>query len=343
MTERQAGRRSWQTPHEPIAEAPALQPRAIDRLERLLYVIPRASGPAGVSLSDLARELGVDPATVVRDLREVQDRDSYHASGGADDLQIDIGTDRVRVWSAHRFDRPTKLSPKEALALWVGLETVRISDPAETDGEGPTPLASRLRKHLVQRQEADIEAPIATPAAAAESSVRHALGAAAAECRPCTIRYLKPAMDPDTRRIDPYAVVHAEGRWYVVARCDRQQDVRTFRLDRVLAVEVEAGHFERPADFDAQDHLDVEGGRVLDPSCVADAAVRYSPVIARWIAEREQGEWLQDGSYEVRHPVADPDWLVRHVLQYAGEAEVVEPAEMRAMVREAALRVAESD
>jgi predicted DNA-binding transcriptional regulator YafY len=48
----------------------------------------------------------------------------------------------------------------------------------------------------------------------------------------------------------------------------------------------------------------------------------------------------------IAHPLADTAWAVRHVLQYGPDAEVVEPEEVRALVRrrleEMALAVTES-
>jgi predicted DNA-binding transcriptional regulator YafY len=65
--------------------------------------------------------------------------------------------------------------------------------------------------------------------------------------------------------------------------------------------------------------------------------VRYSPRIARWIVERAvPAERADDGSVVVRHRVADPRWIVRHVLQYAGEAVVEEPEQARQWVGAAA-------
>ena len=34
--------------------------------------------------------------------------------------------------------------------------------------------------------------------------------------------------------------------------------------------------------------------------------VRYAPAIARWIAEREEGDWDPEGGYTVTHRVVDP-------------------------------------
>ena len=43
------------------------------------------------------------------------------------------------------------------------------------------------------------------------------------------------------RRVEPHRVVHAEGRWYLVAWDADRQDWRTFRVDRIRS-EVVAGH-----------------------------------------------------------------------------------------------------
>ena len=58
-------------------------------------------------------------------------------------------------------------------------------------------------------------------------------------------------------------------------------------------------------------------------------AVRYSPAIARWIAEREEVSLLPDGSVVVEHPLLDDEWAVRYVLQYASEAELLKPQRLR--------------
>ena len=108
--------------------------------------------------------------------------------------------------------------------------------------------------------------------------------------------------------------------------------MRVFRLDRVLEAEPTAETFEIPAGFDPADY--VEEGAVFRAGEEVEAVVRYSRRIARWIAEREEAEEGPDGSVIVRHRVADPRWIVRHVLSYGPEAEILEPTEMRGLARE---------
>jgi predicted DNA-binding transcriptional regulator YafY len=57
------------------------------------------------------------------------------------------------------------------------------------------------------------------------------------------------------REIEPYAVMHTDGRWYLIGRCLLREALRTFRLDRVSDLQVGAAGFERPSDFDARAYL----------------------------------------------------------------------------------------
>jgi predicted DNA-binding transcriptional regulator YafY len=50
--------------------------------------------------------------------------------------------------------------------------------------------------------------------------------------------------------------------------------------------------------------------------------------------ERETVTEAEDGSVTLTWTVSDPHWAVRHVLMYGEEAEVVEPGEIRGLVRE---------
>jgi len=46
-----------------------------------------------------------------------------------------------------------------------------------------------------------------------------------------------------------------------------------------------------------------------------------------------EGRSLAGGELKVEFQVLDPHWLVRHILQYGADAEVVEPSAIRALMR----------
>lgn len=335
------------------------------RLRRILHVLPAAAREGGVGLHEVARQLDVEAATVLRDLEEVTARSLYLPPGPADDLQIQLTADRVRVWTKGDFARPVKLLPREALALGLGLRTLAASGAAPEDGERADALRRRLERHLATAPTDDIQprfepAGNAPPGSAGcqergagknETSVRErarssadipgTLFAAARTRTPCRIRYLKHGADaPAERTVHPWTVARAEGRWYVMGRDPDTADdrLRIFRVDRILEASTTQGSFEVPDAFDPAEWVD--RGRIFRAEDTMEVVVRYSPRIARWIREKPWAgnvagsEKREDGSLVVRHRVADPRWIVGHVLRYGPDAEVVEPEDFREQMRE---------
>jgi predicted DNA-binding transcriptional regulator YafY len=58
------------------------------------------------------------------------------------------------------------------------------------------------------------------------------------------------------------------------------------------------------------------------------ARVLYSPAVARWEVERGATP-LADGSAINEQKIGSPEWLVGEILRYRGEAELLEPPELR--------------
>ncbi|MFQ5690768.1 MAG: helix-turn-helix transcriptional regulator [Gemmatimonadota bacterium] len=313
---------------------------ARDQLRRILYLLAAAGGPEGAPLEAVSESLEVAPAQVLRDLEEVTARVYYHPSGGADEFQISVERERVRIRTTGEFRRPARLSPREALALGLGLRVLA----AESDGErreALTALAERLEKELATAPPEALRARYAVQAGdPAGRELLSLLGEAARERRRCRLRYLKPgAREAEEHALEPYAVVSAAGRWYAMGRDPERDGVRAFRLDRILEAEETDEPFEPPEDFDPAEY--VADGRVYRAREDSEVVVRYSPRIARWILERGAGVEQPDGGAVAAHRVADPGWAVRHVLRYGAEAELLSPADLRALVRDTAERVKE--
>jgi proteasome accessory factor C len=140
------------------------------------------------------------------------------------------------------------------------------------------------------------------------------------------------AEQAEERVVHPWAVVRVHQYMYLIGWCTTVTDVRVFRLDRIARATAEETAFEVPPTFDVD--TIVRDGRIFSGELPDDQlVVRYSPHIARWIAEREQCELDADGSVTVTWPLADDDWAVRHVLQYGADAQVVAPVRLRELVR----------
>jgi proteasome accessory factor C len=142
------------------------------------------------------------------------------------------------------------------------------------------------------------------------------------------------AEEPSVRVIQIHDVVASEGNHYLIAWCERAGAWRRFRADRVLEAELLAGSFEWRTDAPT-----IESAVDLfeaPPEAVDEVKIRFSPRISRWIRERyTDAEAEDDGSTVVTFRTSSIDWLVRSVLQYGDEAEVIEPVAYREAVKRA--------
>lgn len=313
---------------------------AAERLERVLYVIAAASGKAGRSLAELAEALGVEPAQVARDIEEVVAREYYLTPGPIDSFEIRYDGRRVQFRTTGEFRRPVRLSPLEALALGLGFRVLAAGAVGAPERrEELLAFARRLEGAVASTPPEELLKRFAVDdGTSGDGSVRDVLRRAAAERRRCRIAYLSSGRTrPDERVVFPYVLGYANGAWYAIAHCTKRDEVRLFRLDRIVTAELVDGTFDVPPDFDPSDYI--AGGRLYRADEEIEAVVRYSPRIARWVRERGPVEELEDGSVQVRLRVADVHWLVRHVLEHGADAQVVEPAELRAEVARAAERV----
>ena len=136
------------------------------------------------------------------------------------------------------------------------------------------------------------------------------------------------------RDLDPYALVHRWGWWYVVGFCHLRQGVRTFRVDRIAALTLTGQNYPAPADFDihaymAQEWQDIPQMKVR---------MRFSPGFAQ-LAQYGRGYWetleaQPDGSVDVTFSVPDVHAAASNALAYGPAVTVLEPPEVCRVVQE---------
>lgn len=292
------------------------------RIVHLLAELTRreAEGLAPLTLEAIGALFGVPAATIERDVRTFTMLDD---EVGADWLLS------VRLWqqgdvlsgsSRGPFRRPARFSPDERLALRVALAC---------DPEGPGLLAK------LDALEGDRHAAVA-PARRGDTGDRYALVCQAiAACIALELLYVGEGERQGTRWvIEPHQLVSWRGRDYVVAWCPEVAGWRHFRLDRMLDALPLERRFQRRGDFVPID----DPGQLFRPSDVEPDAVRvrFSRRFARLARERYgEGEKMPDGSVVVTLRASSPAWLVRRILEYGAEAEVLEPEAYREAVRRA--------
>jgi predicted DNA-binding transcriptional regulator YafY len=146
--------------------------------------------------------------------------------------------------------------------------------------------------------------------------------------------YLDKDGNRSTRTVDPYGFVIHAGRVYCIAYDHDRRDKRTFAMDSVSEPNVLAKTFVKPGGFRIEEYAagSISGVMHSDETTVVRVAfasrVAKAAMAARVVEER-QIEWHEDGSVDITYSVTDADELVRWVLGWGAQAEIVAPPAVR--------------
>ncbi|PSL53092.1 putative DNA-binding transcriptional regulator YafY [Saccharothrix carnea] len=302
------------------------------RASRLLSLLLLLQSRGRMTAQELADELEVSVRTVYRDV------EALGASG------VPVYADRgpaggYRLVDGYRT-RLTGLTTEEADSLFLagmpgpaaelGLGAVVAAAQLKVLAALPPELRSRAARI---RERFHLDAPgwfrgnEGTPHVAA-------IAEAVWQQRRLRIRYVRWAQVEVERTVEPLGLVLKAGTWYLVARAD---DLRTYRVSRVLELTALDESFDRPEGFDLAEYWAGWSARFEERMYPMRVTVRMTPnglrsaqVLLGLAAARElkdvepQGVWTT-----VRVPVESLDHAVVDLLRLGPEVEVLEPPELR--------------
>ncbi|PZR57805.1 MAG: hypothetical protein DLM50_05090 [Candidatus Meridianibacter frigidus] len=141
------------------------------------------------------------------------------------------------------------------------------------------------------------------------------------------------------RRVDPYGFIVSAGRVYLVAHDHTRNDKRVFAIENITSPDVSGSTFHKPEDFDVETFAAASISGVLHSERTTEVRVHFgarvakAAVAARVVADRAVRR-APGGSVDITYTVADVDELMRWVLGWGAEAEVLGPADIRTRMRE---------
>ncbi len=297
---------------------------ASDQLTRLLTLIPWLVAHPGVTKADAARAFDITPAQLERDL-EI----AACAEVGRDalaSLDIDYWDDEITVLEARTVDRPLQLRVDEAVTLLVGLRSLAavpgLADRSVVD-QALAKVEEAIGSLAGTVTEVEREEP---PSSEISDEVQRGL----TEGRLLRLRYWTPARDEVTEReVDPMRMVTVGRTGYLQGWCHLAEAVRTFRLDRITAVEV----LEYPASPPNAENLSdvAQPGSAWIGSPGDHRVVLDLEPDARWVVDYHPvDEAVETSGGGLRVTLRTPDlaWARRLVLRLEGRATVVSPNEL---------------
>ncbi len=292
------------------------------QVRRLLSLVPYLREHDGAAMTDVARAFGISVRTLREDLSVLWMCGMPGLTPG-DLIDIDMdavdGEGVIHLSNADYLTRPLRLSTDEALALVLGLRTVR-----EIAGPGQRAAVDRALGKLEAVSGSASTDQASVTVTAAQDEIQALITEGLQRGLRLDLTYDVASRAETTRRmVDPLRVFVLEGYGYLEAWCHSAAALRTFRLDRIAAVEV--------TDVPVVPHDVV----LKDLTNGWFETLQSSPLVtldlapeAAWVAEyypTEATTSRPDGGLTVTLRVRDPGWLRGLLLGLRGGATVVAP------------------
>jgi predicted DNA-binding transcriptional regulator YafY len=299
---------------------------------RVLAVLELLQAYGQLSGSELARRLEVDSRTLRRYIVALEE------------LGIPVLAERGR-YGGYRLVAGFKLPPllftqDETLAVALGLLAARrlgLSDAAPAVASAQAKLERVMPADLQPRMRALSESiTLAVPAARTEGGDKMLLPLASAAQKRQRVRldYRSGDAQESQREFDPYGLIYRGGHWYVVGYCHLRGGLRSFRLDRVLALEPVPAYFGRPDSFDIEAYLKESLANLPRPIAV-EVLLRCDLQQAGEELDGRLG-MLQpvEGGVLLRARTESLAWFARQLCQLSCAFEIVQPAALGEAVAE---------
>jgi predicted DNA-binding transcriptional regulator YafY len=316
-----------------------------ERASRLLTMVLLLQSRGAMTAAELAGELAVSLRTVYRDVAELS------AAG------VPVYAEQGRLGGYRLVDgyrtRLTGLSRVEAEALFL----LGLPGPAQDMGLGEMLTAAHLKviaalpvslrdasAQVAQRFHLDVPGWFSgadPPPSLAE--LAHAVW------RDLTVVLRYRRREEVTRTVQPYGLVLKGGVWYLVGRVGA--DLRVYRVDRVVAVEVTEHRFTREESFDLPAVWAERAAQFVREMHTGHVEVRLSPAGLRGLrfvaeppavqeATAAAGAPDEEGWVVTWLPVESAEVAYSQLLRLGPDAEVLSPASLRDRMRDAVQRLA---
>lgn len=306
-----------------------------DRVARLVRLHALLSAaPQGLHVNEIAHHLEISRRTAYRDLLALtEQRFPLHSERG-----------RWRLDPSYRL-RPVNLTLDEAMALFIAsrLAHHHADERNRALEQAFEKLAQVLPATLSSHVLATVRTMQERPANANFTRALEVITRAWAESRTVRLWYSRPGeAQARERRFDPYfiepsAAGHAT---YAIGHDHASGEVRTFKIERIRAIELTSDTFTVPASFQADRYLRDRWGIGFGDE--TEVHLRFSPAVAPRVRESvwhpSQSLVEQpDGALLMTLRVAGTLEITPWILSWGNEVEVLGPAELRRTIAATAL------
>lgn len=311
----------------------------MNRIDRLMAMILLLQGRRLLRAEEIAEHFEISARTVYRDIAALCE------AGVPVVAEAGVGYSLLRDYRLP----PVMFTPEEAGALFMGRELVgQLTDlslqaPMESALMKIRAVLPRSHQDRLDRLEHSTALMIRSRASleGGNRTVLARIQSALAARRVLHLTYRKDGETSTSRRaVEPLGLVYYAEHWHLIAHCRLRGDIRDFRSDRIVDLELGEEGFEGHPDFSLRNHVEAWAthGRAEEVVVRVDrrAAARFRRAwFGATVSEADLGD-------SVRFAVMTDggDWLKGWLLGFGTSLEVESPDSLRQGVARLAGEVA---
>jgi predicted DNA-binding transcriptional regulator YafY len=323
---------------KPPPRLPASRP-PLERMLRIHQVIQAGRFPTATYL---AAELEVSTKSVHRDLEFMRDR-----------LQLPLEFDRARFG----YHYTEEVSAFPTVQITEGeLFALIVAEKALQQYRGTSfekPLLSAIKKmeqslpETISLDLAEVERTISfrtRAEALVDLKIFDAFAKATAARKQLELTYRKPGVQQvEQRVVDPYHLANINGEWFLFAFDHLRKDIRTFVPARIKTVRPTGAQFVPRKAFSLEARLRNSFG-VHSGAGAFEVVLHFTEQVADYVREKKWHDSqrlidLRDGGVELTMHLSSLLEVERWVLNWGGNAVVIQPKELADAVKGAARKI----
>jgi predicted DNA-binding transcriptional regulator YafY len=284
-------------------------------------------------IQSLAKHFGTSEKTIRRDIDELR-------SNGIAIIESIESNNRKSYYIDKTSLPPLKLNFDEALMVFLGTSSLTAFHGTSLSQASRSAL-DKLRLHIGESESnyldkllPRIHSPKNFEVPGLDRYVVDELMVAIEDERAIFIEYLSAkSTEPLTYDINPYGMAEYKGCLYVVGHSCHHNEIRMWKVDRILDAELTSFPFTRPANFDLSAYLSTGFG-VVSGDGEWSIKIRFTGTAVRYVTDRmyhqSQCSTAQaDGSVIVSFSLSSLTEVKSWILSFGSAAEVLEPRELR--------------
>jgi len=304
--------------------------------ERIFKIDQLLNQRESMTTEELTNRLGIHKSTLKRDVSFM--KDNYNAP-----IIFD------RFLGGYRFDKKKTGKPYELPGLWFSAEEIHALmtmqhllegiDSGGLIGPHIKPLVSRLNAILGLKNDTseDLKKRIRVEVIgnrAFDLDFFQIAGTALLKRNRLNINYFSRSKNKSSEReISPQRMVYYKGNWYLDAWCHENKEIRTFALDCIKKAEL----LDKKATNITDRNLDkvlASGYGIFSGKKIEWVTLKFSAERAKWVATerwhpKQEGQFLDDGSYLLKFPYSKDTELIMDIMKYGSDVRVEEPKYLR--------------